>query len=95
MPHFGKFLGKEALEVLNYKDNIETNFMVNVEDDMAQVHPCRMCFKCYSTMRNIEQRETTSQLQLKQWGPHTDTCDTCSVTTKFLSCLYHTGRRDQ
>ena len=75
----GKLLGKNSLLVCNNASRINKAFYMNTLCDSVDTHPQNICIKCYSTIRNIENRETTATITTKIWQPHSsDSCDVCA-----------------
>ena len=53
-----------------------------VKNDNTDIHPQKICQKCYYTLTNIENRATTSSITIKTWTPHSDNCLTCASEEK-------------
>ena len=78
----GNLLQKDTFNVSNYSSMIQTAFFVYT--DLTNVHPAKICLKCYATMLNIQKRETTTQTKVVTWQPHTSTdCETCAYASGF------------
>ena len=54
-------------------------FFLPVKNDNTDIHPQKICQKCYSTLTN---RATTSNITIKEWTPHSDNCLTCASVEK-------------
>ena len=66
------------------KDNILKCFYVDVSMDIENIHPKKMCLKCYSTLKNISQRNTTTPHNIIQWTKHSNTnCFACRQVEKL------------
>ena len=52
----GNLLGKDSLETEGKIDRIYKAFGINTFEDSQYVHPQKMCMKCYTTLRNSENR---------------------------------------
>ena len=75
----GGKLAKDTFLVMKHASSIMLAFYLDITSDTENLHPPKMCLKCYSTMKNIEKRQTTSNLKTKTWDHHTDTdCLICS-----------------
>ena len=83
----GLFLTKDHF---NFPSCEETNekilecFYIDVGIDIEIIHPQKMCQKCYSTLKNISQRNTTTPHYIIQWTKHSNTnCFACSQVEKL------------
>ena len=61
----GGKLGKDSVFAERHKDRINGAYFINIQTDKYDIHPPKMCMKCYTTMRNIEKRGTTTTLEIK------------------------------
>lgn len=52
----GNLLGKDSLKTDSKIDRIYKAFRINVSEDFQCIHPEKMCMKCYTSLRNIENR---------------------------------------
>ena len=77
----GSFLkSKEKLFLVkNYIKDVEECFwLCNVKNDKPEVHPSKICQKCYFSMKNIKKGHTHSQT-IEVWVDHTvGDCKVCS-----------------
>lgn len=60
-------------------------FFINTCNDKREIHPSKICLKCYSTIKNIEKRGSKSSLILFEFTPHTVNCKTCLRGTETKS----------
>ncbi|XP_057313751.1 V(D)J recombination-activating protein 1-like [Hydractinia symbiolongicarpus] len=75
----GEFLTKSkgiAKQKMTLEKELELLF-VHIQEDVDNIHPKYVCFRCYNTLKNIENRNTTTQLKPKNWSPHTEVCSVC------------------
>ncbi|XP_065667619.1 uncharacterized protein LOC136087920 [Hydra vulgaris] len=49
-------LGKDSLKTDSKTDRIYKAFRINVSEDSQCIHPEKMCMKCYTSLKNIENR---------------------------------------
>ena len=63
----GQKLGKDPVCAERYKLRIVDAYFINIEADKPDIHPPKICMRCYTTMRNIESRGTTTTLDIKDW----------------------------
>ena len=60
----GKWLGKKQYPMsINLKIKIEEVFFVKLTD-IENVHPKRICHKCYCTVNNVSKRKKTTSVTL-------------------------------
>ena len=60
-------------------------FYLDTCNDKSEIHPTKICLKCYSTIKNIEKRGSKSFLVLFEFTPHTVNCKTCLRATESKS----------
>ena len=87
----GEIISKKqrACPVTLHTELIKKTFLINIESDRPSIHPPNCCFRCLSTMRNIDTRATTTQLHIATWTEHEPKI--CKVCDKALK--EHQGRK--
>ena len=63
-------------------------FYLDTGNDKSEIHPTKICLKCYSTIKNIEtrlKRGSKSSLVLFDFTPHTVNCKICLRATETKS----------
>ena len=73
-----------------YSEILKSVIHIDGIHDNNDIHPKLMCMKCYSTIRNVEKRNSTTDLIPKSWPKHAENCDICSSIP-----LMQKGRRKQ
>ncbi|XP_047140285.1 uncharacterized protein LOC105850260 isoform X1 [Hydra vulgaris] len=73
----GNYIGTDSFNVINIIARVDQAFFTEVGEDRTKIHPPKICMKCYTLMRHIEQRGTTSfNFILTSW-PHTCSLESC------------------
>ena len=73
-----QFLGKENYNKENHKQKIEKIYFINTNSDNTQMHPKKICHKCYivmSTANKMKSIVTTSSFN--NWTRHAEKCEIC------------------
>ena len=73
----GEILGKQAQLVAPKSSKINKTFFIDVCNDIPEIHPTYICLKCFTTVRNVESRETTTSLTATSWIAHHENCTVC------------------
>ena len=54
-------------------------YFININSDNPQIHPKKVCHKCYSAMSTAIKREgTISTSPFNNWTEHTEKCEICA-----------------
>ena len=81
----GEILSKRFFKVKEHYQRLVAAYLVDFSSDNPEIHPPHICHRCYSTMTNIELRQTTTQIKAMQWYHHTEgNCTTCN--NKYKLC---------
>ena len=65
-------------KVTEHFERISKAFLVYLDRDDPNIHPKHICHPCYSTMTNVEARQTTTQIKPLSWEAHMEIdCVTC------------------
>ncbi|XP_065641217.1 uncharacterized protein LOC124812048 isoform X1 [Hydra vulgaris] len=85
----GFLVGKKSYPIgTNQKNKIEKVFHVMLSDEQENVHPNKICHKCYNTINNVIKRMTSTTLHLSiNWKPHCDECFCCQQVEKLCKGL--------
>lgn len=74
----GELLGKRNFDVLDFKGDLVAYIFIHIEDDNAEVHPSKMCLRCWSRLKNVKSRGSTTPHANFIWKPHTQAnCGIC------------------
>ena len=78
----GEFLSSEQrnnFPVKNekIKQKILQHLLIKTEEDNPVIHPRKICFKCYSQLKNAEHRNTTFKHRTPCWTGHKVDCFAC------------------
>ena len=66
----GDYIGNHSFTVTTITIRIDRAFFTEVGEDRTDSHPSNICMKCYTVMRHIEKRGTTSSIfNLSHWPP--------------------------
>ena len=77
-----QFLGKENYNKQNHKQKIEKIYLININSDNPQIHPKKICHKCYSVMSTaIKRQSTISTSPFNNWTQHAEKCEICESPT--------------
>nr|XP_047145376.1 V(D)J recombination-activating protein 1-like [Hydra vulgaris] len=63
----GNYICHDPVNTENIKIRVDQAFFTELEEDRLDTHPPKICMKCYTNLRNIEKRGTTSNFRLSQW----------------------------
>ncbi|XP_047124855.1 uncharacterized protein LOC124807217 isoform X1 [Hydra vulgaris] len=70
----GEHTTKDSVDVCKYSERIGNTFYINTTIDNKNIHPQKMCRRCYIIMRNIEKGSSTSLKVVKWPSPCPDKC---------------------
>ncbi|XP_065680536.1 V(D)J recombination-activating protein 1-like [Hydra vulgaris] len=70
----GEKLGNRSVLLTNHVNRIELHFFIRIDKDDRKMHPQKMCYRCYSIMRNIEKGSNTN-LKLRTWISNCQKCE--------------------
>ena len=77
----GNYIGADSFYVINIIARVDEAFLTEIGEDRTEIHPPKICMKCYTLMRHIEQRGTTSfNFILINWS------QTCSLKSLYMFC---------
>ena len=75
----GNFIGTDSFNVIK---RVDQAFFTKIGEDRTEVYPPKICMKCYSLMRHVEQQGTTSfNFILTNW-PQTCLLESCICFVK-------------
>ena len=78
----GNYIGADSFYVINIIARVDQAFFTEIGEDRTEIHPPKICMKCYTLMRHIEQRGTTSfNFILTNW-PQTCSLKSCICFVK-------------
>ena len=79
-----QFLGKENYNKENHKQKIENIYFININSDNPQIHPKKICLKCYSVMSTaIKRQSTISTSPFNNWTQHAEKCEICERESNY------------
>ena len=50
---------------------------IDIQKDFPEIHPTKICIKCYARLGNLKIRGCTSTHTLVTWEEHKDDCNIC------------------
>ena len=70
---------RNNIDVINdkVKDKLYNNLFIDVSKEKEDIHPPKICLKCYSKLKNAEKRKTTFKHELHVWKEHHSNCSVC------------------
>ena len=74
----GGKLNKDPVNVSLCISKIKNVYFIDISTDLPSIHPPKICQACYVTMRNVENRKTTTCLKIYSWDNHSQDCKVCS-----------------
>lgn len=80
----GFLLKKDKFLVSKHNERLTKVFLENLKEDNPNKDPTHFCLKCYSKVKNIEERGSYSDSKLKSWSVHSTQCEVCTSVPSLL-----------
>ena len=77
----GDLLSKKMFNAINMKDDLKDYIFIDISKDEDHIHPKKVCLRCWSKVKNIKQRGSTTKHSNFEFLPHAQlNCTICERT---------------